>query len=196
MKHFASQRVFVIYLLTGKTPLFDLKSYNEAIVNAVLHNKWVDGHEPMITVYSNRIEILSRGVLPPSQTLEVFYLGESIPVNEKLSVIFLQLHISEKSGRGIPTIIESYGKEAIEIRENSIVIKIPFNWINVIGNKVGKKKKTNRDKIIEEIRNNPNVTNKQLSIIIGISETAIENNIRILRENKIIERIGSKKTGF
>ena len=56
--------------------------------------------------------------------------------------------------------------------------------------------KTNRDIIIEEIRNNPNVTNKQLSIIIGISETAIENNIRILRENKIIERIGSKKTGF
>ena len=124
----------------------------------------------------------------------------SIDMLEKLSEIFLQLHISEKSGRGIPTIIESYGKEAIEIRENSIVIKIPFNWINVIGNKVGnkvgKKKKTNRDKIIEEIRNNPNVTNKQLSIIIGISETAIENNIRILRENKIIERIGSKKTGF
>lgn len=59
-----------------------------------------------------------------------------------------------------------------------------------------KKKKTNRDKIIEEIRNNPNVTNKQLSIIIGISETAIENNIRILCENKIIKRIGSKKTGF
>lgn len=72
----------------------------------------------------------------------------------------MQLHISEKSGRGIPTIIESYGKEAIEIR------------------------------------NNPNVTNKQLSVIIGISETAIENNIRILRENKIVERIGSKQTGF
>lgn len=123
-------------------------------------------------------------------------MGESIPVNEKLLEIFLQLHISEKSGRGIPTIIESYGKEAIEIRENSIVIKIPFNWINVIGNKVEKKKKSNRDKIIEEIRNNPNVTNKQLSIIIGISETAIENNIRILRENKIIERIDSKKTGY
>lgn len=181
-------------------PLFDSKPFTEAIINAVLHNKWIDGNEPMISVFSNRIEILSRGVLPPSQTLEGFYLGESIPVNEKLSEIFLQLHISEKSGRGIPTIIESYGKEAIEIRENSIVIKIPFNWIKVVGNKVGnkigKKKKSNRDKIIEEIRNNPNVTNKQLSIIIGISETAIENNIRILRENNIIERIGSKKTGY
>lgn len=185
-------------------PLFDSKPFTEAIINAVLHNKWIDGNEPMISVFSNRIEILSRGALPPSQTLEGFYLGESIPVNEKLSEIFLQLHISEKSGRGIPTIIEAYGKEAIEIRENSIVIKIPFNWINTVGNKVGNKignkvgnsKTSNRDKIIKEIRNNPNVTNKQLSIIIGITETAIENNIRKLRENKIIERIGSKKTGY
>lgn len=123
---------------------------------------------------------------------------------DKWVKIFLQLHISEKSGRGIPTIIEAYGKEAIEIRENSIVIKIPFNWINTVGNKIGNKvrnkigssKTSNRDKIIKEIRNNPNVTNKQLSIIIGITETAIENNIRKLRENKIIERIGSKKTGY
>lgn len=52
-----------------ETPLFDIKSYNEAIVNAVLHNKWVDGHEPMITVYSNRIEILSRGTIAPAQTI-------------------------------------------------------------------------------------------------------------------------------
>ncbi len=67
---------------------------------------------------------------------------------------------------------------------------------NNVGNNVEKKKKTNRDRILDEIRNNPNITNKQLSVIVGISETAIENNIKVLKENKIIERIGSKKTGF
>lgn len=36
--------------------------------------------------------------------MEGFFLGESIPVNEKLSEIFLQLQISEKSGRGVPKI--------------------------------------------------------------------------------------------
>lgn len=45
-------------------PLFDSKPFTEAIINAVLHNKWIDGNEPMISLYSNRIEILSRGVLP------------------------------------------------------------------------------------------------------------------------------------
>lgn len=81
-------------------PLLESKAFNEAIINAVLHNKWVEGNEPMISVFSNRIEILSRGTLAPSQTMEGFFSGESVPVNEKLSEIFLQLHISEKSGRG------------------------------------------------------------------------------------------------
>ena len=44
-------------------PLFDDKAFREAIINAILHNAWVEGNEPMITVYSDRIEIMSRGTL-------------------------------------------------------------------------------------------------------------------------------------
>ena len=158
----------------------------------------------MISVFSNRIEILSRGGLPADQTLEGFYNGESKPVNMKLAEIFLQLHLSEQSGRGVTSIINAYGKEAFEFREDAIVVKIPFNRINEVGNEVGNKvgnkddiKLTiNRKKIIVEIRNNPNVTSKQLAIILGISETAVEKNIKYLRENEYIERIGSNKTGF
>ncbi|MDO5331135.1 MAG: putative DNA binding domain-containing protein, partial [Bacillota bacterium] len=75
--------------------LFDIDVYREAVINAFLHNKWVDLNEPMITVFSNRIEIMSRGMLAPLQTLSGFYKGHSIPVNDKLSEMFLQLHISE-----------------------------------------------------------------------------------------------------
>lgn len=73
-----------------EVPLFDNKAFREAVINAVLHNLWVNGNEPMISVFSDRIEILSRGTIPSSQTMEGFYLGESVPVNEKLSEIFLQ----------------------------------------------------------------------------------------------------------
>ena len=179
-----------------------MSAFREAVINAFVHNKWIDGNAPMITVYSNRIEILSRGTLDPKQTIEGFYMGESIPVNQKLSEIFLQLHISERSGRGVPKIIDSYGKDVFDFRENSIVVNIPFNWINnvgdKVGNKVGDKRPLNdrRKKILEEIRNNPNVTQTQLSKIIGIGLTAIENNIRFLKENEYIERVGSNKTGY
>lgn len=130
--------------------------------------------------------------------MEGFFLGESVPVNEKLSDISLQLHISEKSGRGVPKIIETYGKECIEFRKNSIVVKIPFNWINVVGNKVGNKKEltNNRTIILKEIRNNPNVTAIQLANILCISETAVENNLKYLKDNGYIKRNGSNKTGY
>jgi predicted HTH transcriptional regulator len=57
---------------------------------------------------------------------EGFYAGESIPVNQKLSDIFLQLHISEQSGRGVPKITEVYGENAFEFRENSIVVTLLY----------------------------------------------------------------------
>lgn len=185
-----------------EVPLFDNKAFREAVINAVLHNKWVEGNEPMISVFSDRIEILSRGTIPPAQTMEGFFLGESIPVNEKLSEFFLQLHISEKSGRGVPKIIEVYGKDAFTFRENSIVVTIPFQRIHnpqiALGNKTGDKKPLNerRRKIITEMRNDPNITTAQLRVILGCAETTVENNISYLRKNGYIERVGSRKSGY
>jgi len=188
-------------------PLYDNKAMREAIINAVLHNRWVDGNEPMISVFSNRIEILSRGSLPLTQTKEGFFEGESIPVNDKLSQIFLQLHISEKSGRGVPKIVEAYGEDAFTFRENSIVVTIPFNKVYKVGNKVDdkvgniqerqKSDLTQRRKdILSEMRNNPNITTRELHTELGISETAIAKNIAYLREKGYVERVGSRKSGY
>ncbi len=182
--------------------LFDSKAFREAIINAILHNYWIGGNEPMISVFSDRIEILSRGALPPGQTKEGFYKGESVPVNEKLSEIFLQLHISEKSGRGVPKIVEVYGEDAIEFRENSIVVTIPFNKIREnVEKKVNKKddeKSLNNRRaiIVSEMRNNPNVSKAELRKILGISSTAVDNNIAYLRKNGYIERIGTTRAGY
>lgn len=185
-----------------EVPLFDNKAFREAVINAVLHNKWTEGNEPMISVFSDRIEILSRGTIPPAQTMEGFFLRESIPVNEKLSEIFLQLHISEKSGRGVPKITEMYGKEAFSFREYSIVVTIPFERINRLEDKVELKEdnraplNARRRKIIAEMRDNPNITAEELHNILVVSVTTVNNNISFLKKNGYIERIGSNKAGY
>ncbi len=187
--------------------LFDNSSFREAIINAFVHNAWIDGNAPMISVYSDRIEILSRGSLSPKQTMEGFYKGESIPVNQSLSDMFLQLHISERSGRGIPKITKVYGREAFEFRENSIVVSLPFtkttvevsnNVSNKVRNKVDSSRRLNssQQKILDAMRDDPNVTQEKLMIIAGIGKTAVYNNITVLRKNGYIERIGSKKNGY
>lgn len=201
-----------------EVPLFENEAFREAVINAFVHNKWVSGNEPMITVYSDRIEILSRGSLAPEQTMEGFFAGESVPVNRKLSEILLQLHISEKTGRGVPRITQRYGREAYEFRENSIVVTIPFNWINVMddrmsnkvgdkpGNKVGDKN-TNEGsqeatlsktqvRILAEIRNNPNITKTHIMKKLGVGKTTVDKGISVLKKSGYIERVGSNKSGY
>lgn len=121
--------------------------------------------------------------------------------------IFAQLRISDKSGRGVSKIIENYSENAFEFRENSIVVTIPFNNIRKVGDNIGDKVgdknpvtrkhglNETRQKILSEMRHNPNITKPELAKIIGISETAIDNNIRFLKNNNLIERIGSNKNG-
>lgn len=192
-----------------EVPLFEDEAFREAVINAFVHNKWVSGNEPMITVFSDRIEILSRGSLAPEQTMEGFFAGESVPVNKKLSEIFLQLHISEKTGRGVPRITQRYGKEAYTFRENSIVVTIPFNWINVMGDKKGKKAGKNvgdksvdsvlnktQASILTEIRNNPNITRERLTEKLKVGKTTIDKGIGVLKEQGYIARVGSKRSGY
>ena len=91
----------------------------------------------------------------------------------------MQLHISEKTGRGIPKIVEVYGKEAIDISDDTVLVTIPFNRIN----KVGDKKKTN-------------ITKPELMVKCDLGKTLIDNIISFLRKNNVIERVGSNKTGY
>ena len=183
-------------------PLFNYEAFHEAILNAFIHNKWLTLNAPQISIFTNRIEILSHGGLAIDQDESGFYSGSSIPVNEVLASIFLQLRISERSGRGVPKIVSIYGKESIKIEKNRITVTIPFNKINVnsfeiVSDKVYHKV-TNKteDIIIAIIRDNPNITVNQLMIKTSLSEPGVKKNLKQLKEKGIIERVGSNKTGY
>ena len=175
----------------------------------------------MITVYSDRIKILSRGGLAPLQTKAGFFRGHSVPVNEKLSEIFLQLHISEKTGRGIPVISSEYGEGAFDFSDNDITVTIPFNFINEVGDKVGNKvgdkvgdKVGNKvgNKWVIKLKSTDSMTHKQeywlksgitqilrkrnWLFVCHLGRTSIDNTVAVLRKRGFIERIGSNKSGY
>lgn len=119
--------------------------------------------------------------------------------------MFLQLHINEKTDREVPTIISKYGKRSIKISNNTIIVTIPFNRINEVGDKVGDKagdkvgdKSLNNSeiKVLAEIRNNPNVTKPQLEVLCNLGKTSIDNCISLLKKKKYIERVGARKNGY
>lgn len=55
---------------------------------------------------------------------------------------------------------------------------------------------SSQQKIVDAMRDDPNVTHEKLMTIVGIGKTAIQNNVSFLRKNGIVERVGSKKNGY
>ena len=66
------------------------KSFFEVTLNSIMHNKWTTEDGPSFTMFSDRSEILSIGVLLANKTKEGFYSGDSIPMNKILAKIVNQ----------------------------------------------------------------------------------------------------------
>ena len=62
--------------------------------------------------------------------------------------------------------------------------------------KVTQKVTVNQKKIIEAIKENPNITQEKLAEIVGISRKSIIANMKHLQENGFIKRIGADKNGY
>ena len=185
------------------TYLFDFDCVNEAILNALVHNDWTIT-EPQISMFHDRLEILSHGGLPSGMTKEQFFDGISKPRNATLMRIFLNMGLTEHTGHGIPTIVEKYGRDVFQIESNYIRCTIPFEKevIDQIDNKnvglnVGLNAALNKTekKVIELLIENPSVTSVELAEIIGVTKRTIERTFKSLQEKKMIERIGSKRDG-
>jgi Fic family protein len=61
--------------------------------------------------------------------------------------------------------------------------------------KVTSKVTVNQQKILEAIKENPFITQEELSQIIGISRKSIIQNMKKLQENDLIKRVGADKNG-
>ena len=180
--------------------LFDSTSLREALLNAFIHNDWTELNAPMISVFSDRIEILSYGSLPFKQTIFGFFEGRSTPRCKELADIFLQLRISERSGRGITQITKTYGKDVFDIEDNFIKVTIPFSEERTYGslnsNPKTNKVITNKNKIYNAIKSNQKITTNELMDLTGLGKTSVQKYIKLLVEESSIKHVGPKNGGY
>lgn len=114
------------------TPYFDVEAFREAWFNAVCHNLWVEKIPPAIYGFDDRVEIISYGLLKDGMTKEEFFNGISKPVNEEFAKIFMQLGYMEQSGKGVPTIVSKYGKDAYRFGSSFIQCILPYNILDKV----------------------------------------------------------------
>lgn len=106
-------------------------AFREAVANALVHRTWdVDMHIH-ISMFPDRIEIVSPGGLPKGMSREEYLRGGiSILRNRIIGNVFYRLRMIERFGTGIPRINEAYDRSRVkpqyEIMPNSIRITLPI----------------------------------------------------------------------
>lgn len=75
------------------------------------------------------------------------------------------------------------------------MLKMIYETINKIIIEQNSKRDTVQEKIVNLIKENPYITQNEMANKLGITRDGVSYNIKVLKENKIIKRIGSTKKG-
>jgi ATP-dependent DNA helicase RecG len=73
---------------------------------------------------------------------------------------------------------------------------VTFTRTKKVTERVTKKVTENQRKILNNIKENSNITTQELSKKVGISDRKIKDNIKKLKENNLLKRIGSPRGGY
>lgn len=111
-------------------------AFREAIANALIHRAWDVDAQIRVSMFDDRIEVVSPGGLPSGITAEEYLSGKlSVLRNRNLANVFYRLGFVEIFGTGITRIKQLYEESLVkpdfEVSENSIKIVLPLFEYNL-----------------------------------------------------------------
>ena len=88
----------------------------ELVVNAFAHRDWTRGTDIEISVYNNRMEVVSPGALPNGMTIKKLKAGQRVPRNHNIINVLRDYGLMEHQGMGIrravmPSMLKHNGTE-------------------------------------------------------------------------------------
>ena len=169
----------------------------EALLNSIVHKEYSYSSSTLISVFDDKIEIVTIGGLTKGLSEDDIMLGVSILRNRNLANIFYRLKLIEAYGTGIPKIIESYNeynvKPKIEISSNAFKITLP----NTLKEKsISKLEKNLSDKeylIVNMLKENEYIKRTDIEKNLSISSSMAIKLLRNMVDNSVIEKIGKGK---
>ncbi|WP_346708630.1 ATP-binding protein [Massilistercora timonensis] len=105
-------------------------AFREAIANALIHRVWDMDSQIKVSMFDDRIEIISPGGLPSGITKDEYLSGKlSVLRNRNLANVFYRLGFVEIFGTGITRIKQLYEESLMqpdfEVSENTIKMVLP-----------------------------------------------------------------------
>lgn len=175
-------------------------AFHEAIINALAHRDYYEkGATINVEIYDNRVEITNPGGLVQSIPKDEFG-SRSFSRNPLVFGLFERIDLVEKIGSGINRMREAMKEANLpEPKFNlegifTVTLFRPMAFDKWLGSWSDRLTENQRE-ILKAVHNDNKITKPELSKLIGIGETAIDNNLAKLKTLGILYRKGSRKSG-
>ena len=128
------ERYYVFERIEGslrrRHELVPYEAFREAVVNALVHRTWDVPANVTVSMFPDRIEVVSPGSLPTGLTEDDYLSGHvSMLRNPTLAGVFFRLDVVEKFGTGVMRIREAYGEAPVgptfSVRAGSVAVTLP-----------------------------------------------------------------------
>lgn len=183
-------------------PQFPEECYREAVVNAIMHRDYFDkSSDIMIETYKNKIVVYNPGGLVKWLRPEEFG-NISKTRNPIIASLLARTIYVEKMGTGIHRMRNSMIQSSLPLPEfvyfdHSFYVNMFDNHYRMTSEKSSEKdSEKSSEKIIFLIREDPNITTKKISKVLGISTRAVEKILANLKKEGRVKRVGGRKEGY
>jgi ATP-dependent DNA helicase RecG len=208
----------VAYRITGKPQReniceYPLEAIREAVINSVMHKDYFEhGHNNILKFFPDRIQIENVWVKPKK-----FILGKTIfRRNHLIADLFSRIHFGEKIGSGMQRMKDICKKENAPFPKINytdthfyIVFKQSREYLKMaeaekkveekVVRKGGQKRWSGLTKrqreILQLLKENPELSRRELSDRLKINPSAVQKHIEKLKEKEFIVRVGPDKGG-
>jgi len=207
--NFIQRNTRVAYKFDGKPRRENIYEYpieaiREAVINSVLHRDYFEqGHNNILRIFPDNLSITNVWTMP-----SWFKPGkDTFRRNKLMADLFLRINWIEKIGSGFAR-MRRYCREAnanifrLDLDEKYFRIiffksKDYFRLANQKSNEASEKtsEKTS-EKIIRLIKENPEISARDLGDKLNLSPRAVEMQISNLKEKRLLKRIGPAKGGY
>lgn len=171
---------------------YPVQAIREALLNALIHREYGLGGYTLISMFDDRLEIVSLGGLVRGVEMSDIMMGVSYLRNKRLAEIFYRLQLIEAYGTGIDKIKESYKGQA-----KQPVFESSPNAFKVILPKWGAKamvKDGREDEIVALIKEKGEIVRGDIENLLNVSQATATRLLTKMVENGQIKRTGSARS--
>jgi ATP-dependent DNA helicase RecG len=176
--------------------------FREIAANLLVHREFTNAYPAKFIIERGRVKTENWNRPHSSGKIDPNHFSP-YPKNPAISRFFKEIGRVEELGSGVRNAfkyMDSYvtGARPIFIENDIFETVIPLRTKNIEkwGEKWGEKLSKNERRIVELIAADRNITIPVMAERIGIGTTAVENNIKKLKEKKLLKRIGSARGGY